>query len=121
MKEDKSGFTRYFKQYLSSAINLFPQFYTRASQLLRPLESLIALLNNSTTAYTTLSAGLTDILSDSVLWCSHRSTSYLWQFNIMFSYIKLIWHWAKRRFLLHWPIFIGRPTTQSRERILLKR
>jgi len=33
MKEDKSGFTRYLKQYLSSAINLFPQFYTRVSQL----------------------------------------------------------------------------------------
>jgi len=47
MKEDKSGFTRYFKQYLSSAINLFPQFYTRASQLLRPLVSPIALFDNS--------------------------------------------------------------------------
>jgi len=50
MKEDKSGFTRYLKQYLSSAINLFPQFYTRVSQLLRPLVSLIALLNNSVIA-----------------------------------------------------------------------
>jgi len=58
MKEDKSGFTRYLKQYLSSAINLFPQFYTRVSQLLRPLVSLIALLNNSVITHTTASAVL---------------------------------------------------------------